>query len=191
YTAVGAEFDPMASGDNCGVASVSYSLGGATTGVGTSLAGKVFNKGTTTVTWTVTDTSGHTAMCSFDVVVSDNQPPTISCPADIVTRADPSACGTNVSFTVTASDNCGTPTVVCKTNGVAITSPNFFPMGTTLVECSASDGSSPDATCSFNVKIVDFSGDLVVPCWRGSANSTYQQWAFSTDGILALPEFVS
>src|SRR5439155_1225236 len=75
YTAVGTEFNPTSFGDNCTGATISYSLSGATSGTGTTLAGKVFNKGTTTVTWSVTDTSLNTAMCSFDVVVSDNQNP--------------------------------------------------------------------------------------------------------------------
>src|SRR5439155_408080 len=74
YTAVGTEFNPTSYGDNCPGATISYALSGVTSGTGTTLAGKVFNKGTTTVSWTVTDaTTLNTAMCSFDVVVSDNQ----------------------------------------------------------------------------------------------------------------------
>src|SRR5947207_5243156 len=79
YTAVAAEFNPTSYGDNCSGSVISYALSGATSGTGMTLAGKVFNKGTTTVTWTVTDASGHTAPCGFNVVVSDNQNPTISC----------------------------------------------------------------------------------------------------------------
>jgi hypothetical protein len=43
----------------------------------------VFNLGTTTVTWTVTDGSGNTDVCSFDVIVEDNQDPTFTVPSDI------------------------------------------------------------------------------------------------------------
>src|SRR5207247_802601 len=76
YTAVGTEFNPAAFGDNCPGSTISYVLSGATTGTGATLAGVSFNKGTTTVLWTVTDTSSHTATCSFTVTVSDNQNPT-------------------------------------------------------------------------------------------------------------------
>src|SRR5205823_1991698 len=79
YTALGPEFTPTSVGDPYTTLFRSYSLSGATSGTGTTLAGKVFNKGTTTVTWTVTDASSHTDTCSFDVVVSDNQDPTVTC----------------------------------------------------------------------------------------------------------------
>src|SRR5206468_675462 len=75
YTAVGTEFNPTAFNDNCPGATVSYSLSGVTTGTGTSLAGKVFEKGTTTVLWTVTDASSRTNTCSFDLTVQDATPP--------------------------------------------------------------------------------------------------------------------
>src|SRR5207244_3112228 len=78
-TARSMEFNPTAFADNCPGATISYTVTGATSCTGTTLAGVAFNKGTTTVSWTVTDTSSHTATCSFTVTVSDNQNPTISC----------------------------------------------------------------------------------------------------------------
>src|SRR5207253_313583 len=50
YTVSGTEFNATAT-DNCLVTSLTYVLTGATTGTGASLAGVVFNKGTTTITW--------------------------------------------------------------------------------------------------------------------------------------------
>jgi hypothetical protein len=71
YTAIGTEFDPTVYSDNCSGSTVSYALTGATTGTGsTSLAGVIFNQGITAVTWTVTDVSGNTATCSFNVTVN-------------------------------------------------------------------------------------------------------------------------
>jgi hypothetical protein len=55
--------------DNCGIASVSYELSGASPGNGTSLNGAVFNQGVTMVTWTAVDVNGNTSSCSFDVTV--------------------------------------------------------------------------------------------------------------------------
>src|SRR5688572_33176166 len=74
YTAVGTEFDPTAFDDNCAGETISNDFNNTS-----SLTGAVFPGGTTTVTWTVTDASGNTATCIFDVVVSDTQDPTISC----------------------------------------------------------------------------------------------------------------
>ncbi|WP_035758348.1 HYR domain-containing protein, partial [Hugenholtzia roseola] len=46
-------------------------------------SGAIFPVGTTTNTFVVTDLAGNTATCSFDVTVTDNQNPTIACPANI------------------------------------------------------------------------------------------------------------
>ncbi|MBN1950050.1 MAG: T9SS type A sorting domain-containing protein, partial [Bacteroidales bacterium] len=55
--------------DNCGTPTVSYELSGATTASGTGDAsGEVFEPGTTTVSYVVTDGVGNTNVCYFDVV---------------------------------------------------------------------------------------------------------------------------
>ena len=76
YTAVGNEFDPTATADNCSVASVTNNVNGTNT-----LAGQVFTLGAA-VLWTVTDGSGNTTTCGLTVTVIDNIPPTISCVAN-------------------------------------------------------------------------------------------------------------
>jgi gliding motility-associated-like protein len=72
--------------DNTGVASVVYTLSGVTTvvnGSNETLNGQRFNIGITTVRWIVTDVYGVTNYCEFNVNVTDNEPPTISCPSAI------------------------------------------------------------------------------------------------------------
>ena len=94
YTVTGNEFDPASFEDNCTGAAISNDYNGLAT-----LNGAVFNKGTTTVTWTVTDESNNTATCSFDVVVTDNEIPvvaangnsTVSCITDAVAPVVPDA----------------------------------------------------------------------------------------------------
>lgn len=57
--------------DNCGNASLSYTLTGATTGAGNGQAsGLTFAQGLTTVTYTVTDGANLTSGCTFTVTVS-------------------------------------------------------------------------------------------------------------------------
>ncbi|UKN03857.1 HYR domain-containing protein [Paracrocinitomix mangrovi] len=70
-------------------------------------SGTIFPIGTTTVTYQVTDASGNTAQCSFDVTVNDNEAPTISCPADINVNNDLGSCGAIVTYTIpVGADNC-------------------------------------------------------------------------------------
>lgn len=62
--------DPVVD-DNCSVASVTYTLSGATVGSGnTTASGTTFNLGTTTITYTVTDGGGNTAECSSTVTLN-------------------------------------------------------------------------------------------------------------------------
>jgi hypothetical protein len=65
--------------DNCGIASVTYSISGATTRSGNVAdASGAFNVGTSTITWTVTDIHGNSSTVSAAVVV--NAPVSASIP---------------------------------------------------------------------------------------------------------------
>lgn len=80
YTHNGSDWDITAN-DNTGIASIAYTLSGATntiTGLNTTLNGQIFEIGSTTVTWTVVDLYGNFSDCSFTVTVTDNEPPVIN-----------------------------------------------------------------------------------------------------------------
>lgn len=68
------------------------------------------SQGEFTVTWTFDDGNGNSTTQTQTVVVDDNTPPVLSCPADVILECsadtDPSAIGT-----ATAKDNCGNVTV--------------------------------------------------------------------------------
>ncbi|MEK9139048.1 MAG: HYR domain-containing protein, partial [Bacteroidota bacterium] len=74
--------------------------------------------------------------------------PTITCPANITVNNDPSQCSAVVNFTVTATGN-PTPTVVCT-----LASGSAFPVGTTTVNCTATNIAG-SASCSFTVTVSD------------------------------------
>jgi subtilisin-like proprotein convertase family protein len=75
------QLDPLSTSDNCGVASVTHDFGTAPSA--STLQGAQFPKGTTTVVWTVADSSGNTRTCAINVTVNDNTTPTIvTCPPD-------------------------------------------------------------------------------------------------------------
>lgn len=126
--------------DNCGIASINYSPA----------SGSVFSVGTTIVTTTATDVNGRTSTCIFTVTVADPEPPQITCPTDITMNTDPGQCSAVVSLSALASDNCGTPIV-----SFIPSSGSAFPVGTTLVIATATDGGGLTSTCTFSVTIHD------------------------------------
>ena len=71
----------------------------------------------------------------------------VSCPANQTRSNDPGQCGAIVSYPP-ATSSCGT--VVCSP-----ASGSFFPVGTTTVTCTATDGSGNMASCSFTVTVND------------------------------------
>jgi gliding motility-associated-like protein len=150
YTASGTAWDASAT-DNCTVSSLTYTLTGATLGTGTSLNNVVFNPGTTLVTWTVIDQSGNSSNCSFSVTVEDNENPVISgCPTNITTPSDAGVCGAIVNWTVPSyTDNCGAAMSFTHTPGT------LFPVGTTTVTYTVTDGAGNVSICSFTVTVND------------------------------------
>jgi len=132
-------------GDNCGVASV------------TSNAPAVYPLGTNLVTWTVTDSSGNTATCAQSVTVIDNQPPSITCPANLTVDSDSGQCyATGVALGApTASDNCG---ILTMTNNA----PAQYPKGVTSVIWTAVDTSGNTATCAQTVTVLGGPGCYTV-----------------------------
>jgi hypothetical protein len=89
----------------CTLYDLTYQLTGATTGSGSGQIPQIqsFYKGATTATYTMSGSSPST--CSFTVVVSDNEPPTATCP-NAVTVSCASGFPAANSALVTGSDNC-------------------------------------------------------------------------------------
>ena len=85
-----------------------------------------------------------------DLVLRFDPKPVITCPANLLQTNDPGLCGAVVNFTVTATDNGPTPTVVC-----APSSGSTFPVGTTTVNCTATDSVDNTNMCRFTVTVSD------------------------------------
>jgi len=87
---------------------ITYTFNGATIGSGSGDgSGSSFNQGTTIVTLTATNTCGN-PNCSFNVVVTDQTPPVITCPGNITMSANNAGCTAITTLTApTVSDNCG------------------------------------------------------------------------------------
>ena len=141
--ATGVDLGRPTTGDNCGVADVSHN------------APAEFPKGDTTVTWTVTDTSGNTATCEQLVTVQDHEDPTIVCSGDITQDNDPGVCQAAVTVPAPAADdNCGVDSVVNDYNGTADAS-DVYPVGATTVLWTVTDVHGNTNTCTMTITVND------------------------------------
>ena len=151
YLVAGTEFDPLSYSDNCPGSTITNNYNGST-----SLAGYAFTQGVHTVTWTITSPNTTPSVsCSFQLIVNDNQAPVFSnCPANITVYTGPGSttCNQTATWTPpTATDNCNPTVNITSTHNPGAT----FPLGTTTVTYTATDGSGNSATCSFTVTVID------------------------------------
>ena len=124
--------------DNCSVASTSCTLGSGS-----------YPLGTTTGTCMATDGSGNSSsLCATSVTVVDTTPPSISCPAPIVAECTGSGAATVTPGAATASDICGAVTVARPGTG-------SYPLGTTTVTYTATDGVGLQNSCQATIQVVD------------------------------------
>ncbi len=129
--------------DNCSGASI-QSVSAA--------SGSSFGVGTTTVTYTAVDVAGNTRTCSFTVIVSDAQAPSITCPSNVAVNTATGTCANTATWIVpTPTDNCSGASI----QSVSAASGSSFDKGTTTVTYTAIDVASNTKTCSFTVTVSD------------------------------------
>lgn len=131
--------------DNCGVASYSYNPPSGSNS---------FNVGTNPVTVTVTDVNGNTATCSFNVTITDNEPPVMSCNNSNTTiYTSAGSCNQTGTYTApSATDNC--PGVgFIQTAGLA--SGVLYSAGVTTNTFLATDAHGNTSSCSFTITVND------------------------------------
>jgi HYR domain-containing protein len=142
--------------------------------------------GTTTVTCTATDGSGNTATKTFRVTVKDTTPPKLSSLINITKEATGRS-GSQVTYSATSSDVVyGTVAPVCSPP-----SGSLFPLGTTTVTCTATDGSGNTATKTFRVTVKDttppnltFSiSNLVIRAEGRTTPVSYSRYVTSSDVV--------
>jgi HYR domain len=116
----------------------------------TPASGSTFPLGTTTVSCSATDAHGNTASGSFSVTVVDTTPPTLHLPGNLTAEATGPS-GAAVDFPATANDLVDGPvSITCSP-----ASGSTFALGTTTVDCSATDAHGNTASGSFSVTVVD------------------------------------
>ncbi|KMP10521.1 hypothetical protein UZ36_07335 [Candidatus Nitromaritima sp. SCGC AAA799-C22] len=150
--------------DNSGSVSVSQTGGPA--------PGSQFPIGTTTITWTAMDPAGNLATASMTVTVVDNEAPVITVPANVTEEAT----GPQTSAAIgqaTATDNVGV---------VSITSdaPATFPVGTTTVTWTATDGAGNSSTATQTVTVADTTAPAITAPAGVTAEATGPQTTVAT-----------
>ncbi|MFZ4401257.1 MAG: HYR domain-containing protein, partial [Bacteroidales bacterium] len=145
--------------DNCAVTSLTYNLTGVTSGTGTTLNNVVFNKGITTVTWTASDASGNTQICSYTVTVNDNENPVAICKAATVyldingqVVVQPSVINYN------STDNCGIVTYLVSKNDTTYSntvSYNCSELSTHTIYLKVIDAAGNYHICSSTLTVLD------------------------------------
>jgi hypothetical protein len=122
-------------------------------------ANTALSLGRTEVVLVAFDAAGNASYCTNYVLVVDQTPPTLTCPAAMVVNADEGQCSkSNVTWEVTASDNCAVTNVVSEPP-----SGSTFPAGVTTVRCTATDASGNTNLCSFTVTVTESTHILAHP----------------------------
>src|SRR5215212_8292801 len=117
----------------------------------TPASGSTFKIGTTPVNCTATDAAGNKAEGSFNVIVQDTTKPELTLPSSPITQEATSPSGNAVTYTATATDNIDGPIAIDCTPASGST----FKIGTTPVNCTATDAAGNKAEGSFNVIVQD------------------------------------
>ena len=114
-------------------------------------SGSVFPVGTTTNTYVVTDGSGNTATCSFDVTVSDTEAPIAVCDNISVTLDGAGS----ASITVADIDGGSTDNCAIATTTIDITTFDCSNVGANNVTLTVTDIYGNVGTCVSVVTVVD------------------------------------
>ncbi|MBA3735751.1 MAG: HYR domain-containing protein [Actinobacteria bacterium] len=148
-------------------------------------SGTTFAIGTTPVHCTATDRHGNASSGDFNVTVTlaDHTPPVLSNYADKTVEANgPGGSVVNYS-TPTAVDALDGPIGVVS---CAPGSGTTFPLGTTAVNCSATDSHGNVGHASFNVTVEDTTGpNLIVPAGRSVYATTATGVPNTVSGVVA------
>ncbi|MBI2006400.1 MAG: HYR domain-containing protein, partial [Nitrosopumilales archaeon] len=116
----------------------------------------VFPLGMTTVTWTVTDTSGNTATDAQIITIHDTTPPSLSIPENITIEAiGPSGMSVSIGQ-ATATD-------VIKVDSITNNAPEIFYLGETTVIWTAIDSFGNIVTANQTISVIDTTVPSITP----------------------------
>ncbi|MBV9989298.1 MAG: HYR domain-containing protein, partial [Chitinophagaceae bacterium] len=170
----------ISASDNCGVASISFAISGATvrSGTGTNASG-VFATGVSTIVWTVTDLSGNSRTGSTTVTVS-------SLPAVTITASSADAfCN---KLTLTASGGSGTTyqwfagsTLFANTQQIELGAAN----GDGVYTVYATSGGCTSAAASYNFQKQNLSSSYTILTFKDTKIGKYNKVNSGSVGVMS------
>jgi hypothetical protein len=166
----------------CAQSLLTYAFTGATAGTGSGLipATQAFEKGSTTVTYTLPGQTPTT--CSFTVTVTDDEAPTVTCPGASSNGLSGGSCSMAVSgLNATYSDNCTGSTLAYALSGATTATGSgqatgsTFQAGITTVKYTVTDAVGNTATCPATVTVT------VLPATVGTTDNSGARSFFNTN----------
>lgn len=152
--------------DNCTIPAnitLTWQMTAPTAGSGTGVISSpaLFNVGTTAITYTISDTCDNQTVCQFTVTVIANEPPDISCAADVSINADAGLCSALIN-PQEPTVNAGSPvTWSWAMTGATTAGPGSgaindytFNTGVTTITWTATNGSGTDV-CLQTITVID------------------------------------
>jgi hypothetical protein len=188
YVASGGEFN-VSLPSGCS-ALLHYTVTGASSGSGWSnLNGFVFNKGTSLVEWTGTDSCGHIPACSLQVTVIDT-PMVAHCPADESRSTTNHSCyyiasGGEFDATFSFPPVAQTYTISGATSGsgsATSLSGFIFNQGLSFIEWTGTDSCGNIADCSMNVTVTDTGFDAHCPADESRSTTNHSCYYVTSGG---------
>jgi hypothetical protein len=179
YIVQGSEINPATFSDNCPGATIHNSFNNTNT-----LANEHLPVGVNTITWTVTDAAGLIKTCNITVNVFDDDPPVIVCPPNITVPCPDNIPEPNIEL-VTATDNCGTVTIVhVSDNYLGLgNKPGFCPTGVERTY-RATDAAGNSVTC---MQIITVAGECGCVICQSSVPHFYVNMTGSCDSVWTSP----
>ncbi|WP_299888880.1 HYR domain-containing protein [uncultured Lacinutrix sp.] len=163
-------------------------------------SGSDFPIGTTSVSYTVTDSDNNTVSCSFNVMVTDSENPTVNCPSNMVVDTNPGESTVMVNYTISSSDNCSTinpltgftPLGTIADKAYYISNASFTPVDA-YTDAMSQGGfvgtirNATDGTYLLNaINMLGSAGDILIGyddvttegsfVWNSGDTSTYTNW---------------
>ena len=146
--------------------------------LGTSIAMNCSNVGQTFTYWIsvwdgVNLAASESPRREVRVTIVDQNAPTISCPANLVTNTDPTQCfATAAGITPVTDDNCsiaqltwvktGATSGASPSTGINTATGTAFNTGVTTVTYTVSDPSNQTASCAFTVSVTDNESPIII-----------------------------
>ena len=124
----------------------------------TPASGSVFALGTTSVACTATDHAGNSSNGTFNITVQDTTGPALNLPANMTEEAT-SASGATVNYSASATDVVNGPVAI----SCIPASGSTFALGTTTVNCSATDSQNNTAYGNFTITVQDTTPPVIAP----------------------------